>query len=133
VAASQGVKATIEGDRLQAGMVINPNQIPLDGLSGNAHQSVQDAMAALPMLGDRDLYVGISGSPRVENGRLILGEDTRIQIGNVKLSMAEVARLTGLSPAQLTQQINLALPQAGITLNGLEFSNGEAILRGTTE
>jgi len=133
VAASQGVRATIEGDRLQAGMVINPNQIPPEGLSGDAHQSVKDAMAALPMLGDRNLYIGITGSPRMENGRLILDEDTRVHIGNVKLSMAEVARLTGLSTAQLTEQINLALPQAGITLNGLEFNNGQAILRGAPQ
>jgi hypothetical protein len=90
-------------------------------------------MAALPMLGDRDLYIGITGSPRVDNGRLILGDDTRVQIGNVKLSMAEVARLTGLSTAQLTEQLNLALPQGGITLDGLEFNNGEAILRGTPQ
>lgn len=133
VDASQGVRATIEGDRLQAGMVINPTQIPLDGLSSDTHQTVKEAMAALPMLGDRDLYIGITGSPRVDNGRLILGDDTRVQIGNVKLSMAEVARLTGLSTAQLTEQLNLALPQGGITLDGLEFNNGEAILRGTPQ
>ena len=130
VAASQGVKATIDGNRLQAGMVINPTQIPLDGLPADTQQSVREAMEALPMLGDRDLYVGITGSPQVSNGRLILGDDTRIQVGHVKLSMAEVARLTGISADQLTEQINIALPQAGVTLDGLEFVDGEAILRG---
>jgi hypothetical protein len=81
--ASQGVKATIEGNRLQAGMVINPTQIPLNGLPTHTQQSVNQAIEALPMLGDRDLYVGITGSPTIANGRLILGDDTRIQIGNV--------------------------------------------------
>jgi hypothetical protein len=133
VNASQGIKATIAGDRLQAGMVINPSQIPLDHLPPDADQKVKDTLEALPLLGDRDLYVGITGSPRVENGRLILGEDIRIQIGNVKLSMAEVARLTGLSTDQLTEQINIALPQTGLTLDGLEFINDQMILRGVTE
>jgi len=131
--ASQGVKATVVGDRLQAGMVINPSQIPLNGLPQNAHQTVKEAMEALPMLGDRDLYVGITGNPRIENGRLVLGDETRIQIGNVELSMAEVARLTGLSTNQLREQINIALPGAGLTLDGLEFVNGQVVLRGITK
>ena len=130
VAASRGVKASIEGNRLRAGMVVNPAEISLDGLPANTQQSVRQAIEALPLLGDRDLYVGITGSPRVENGRLILGDDTHVQIGNVKLSMAEVARLTGLSPAQLTEQLNLALPQAGVTLDGMEFVDGQAVIRG---
>ena len=46
---------------------------------------------------------------------------------------ADLARLTGLDPAQLNETINLALPQAGLTLDGLEFINGEAVLRGTTQ
>jgi hypothetical protein len=133
VKASQGVKATIEGDRLQAGMVINPSQIPLDGLPADTQQSVRQTLAALPMLGDRELYVGITGSPRIEDGRLILGDDTRVQIGNVKLSLAEVARLTGLSSTQITEQVNLALPQSGVTLDGLEFVDGQVVLRGRPE
>lgn len=133
IEASQGVRATIDGERLQAGVVINPTQIPLDGLPADTQDSVKEAIAALPLLGDRDLYLGITGSPRVENGRLILADDTRIQVGNVKLSLAEVARLTGLSTDQLTEEINIALPQAGITLEGLEFVDGQVVLRGRKE
>ncbi len=131
--ASQGLKATIEGNQLQAGVVINPSQIPLDGFPTDTQATVREAIATLPMLGDRDLYLGITGSPRLENGRLILGNDTRIQVGNVNLSMAEVARLTGLSTAQLTEQINLALPQVGVTLDSLEFIDGQVVLQGTQE
>lgn len=133
VAASQGIKATIEGNQLQAGMVINPSQVPLDHLPDDTQTTVKQALEALPMLGDRDLYLGITGRPSLENGRLVLGPDTRLQVGNVTLSLPEVARMTGLSSEDISRQINLALPQVGLTLDSLEFTDGEAILQGRPE
>lgn len=130
--AAESLNATITGDRVAGGIVINPADLPTQGLPPQAQQALDTALSTVPMLGDRPLYLGIEGSPRIDNGRLVLGDDTRVQIGRVNLSLADVARLTGMDPAQLTETINLALPQAGVTLDGLEFINGEAVLRGTT-
>ncbi|WP_156119662.1 hypothetical protein [Leptolyngbya sp. KIOST-1] len=131
--AADSLSATIRGDRVAGGIVVNPAELPTQALPAQARQALDTAFSTVPMLGDRPLYIGIEGSPRVTNGRLVLGNDTRVQIGRVNLSIADVARLTGLDPAQLTEQINLALPQAGLTLDGLEFVNGEAVLRGVTQ
>lgn len=133
LAAAQGINATIQGNQLQAGVVLNPSNLPLEGLPPATQQTVQQALDTLPMLGNRAVYVGITGNPRIENGRLVLGDETRLQVGNVQLSLAEVSRMTGLNPDQLSEQLNIALPQAGITLDGMEFVNGEAILSGTKE
>jgi hypothetical protein len=130
--AAESLNATITGDRISGGMVINPADLPTEDLPPQARQALETALNTVSMLGDRPLYVGIEGSPRLDNGRLVLGDDTRLQIGRINLSLADVARLTGISPAQLSEQVNLALPQAGVTLDGLEFVNGEAVLRGTT-
>lgn len=131
--ATQGLKATIQDDRLQAGMVVNPAHLPMQDLPTETQQVLQQAFESMPMLKNREWYVGIAGNPQVENGQLVLGEDTQIQVGNVQLSVAEVARLTNLNPTQLTQKINRALSQTGVTLSDLEFSEGQMILRGTTE
>ncbi len=131
--AAGGLNATIRGDRVSGGMVVNPADIPTQNLPPQARQALETAFSTLPMLGDRPLYIGIEGSPQVNNGRLVLGNDTRVQIGRVNLSLEDVSRLTGISPAQLNERVNLALPQAGITLDGLEFVNGEAVLRGVTQ
>lgn len=128
--ATQGINASIEGDQLSGGVVVNPANLPLQDLSPQGQQAVEQVLNRLPGVGDRSLYIGIEGSPRIDNGRLVLGEDTRLQVGNVQLSIAEVSRLTGLSPEQLTEKINLVLPQAGLTLDGIEFVDGEAVLRG---
>ncbi|MBE9158667.1 hypothetical protein IQ265_17780 [Nodosilinea sp. LEGE 06152] len=127
---ADSLNATIRGDRVAGGIVVNPADLPTQSLPPQAQQALDTALNTVPMLGDRPLYIGIEGSPRVDNGRLVLGDDTRVQIGRVNLSVDDVARLTGLDPAQITERINLALPQAGLTLDGLEFVNGEAVLRG---
>ncbi len=130
---ADSLNATIRGDRVAGGIVVNPADLPTQSLPPQARQALNTALSTVPMLGDRPLYIGIEGSPRVDNGRLVLGNDTRVQIGRVNLSLEDVARLTGLDPAQLTERINLALPQAGLTLDGLEFVNGEAVLSGVTQ
>ncbi|HSM81919.1 MAG TPA: hypothetical protein VLS96_09540 [Nodosilinea sp.] len=130
---AESLSATITGDRVAGGLVVNPADLPTQTLPPEARQALETALSTLPMLGDRPLYIGIEGSPQVNNGRLVLGTDTRIQIGRVKLSLEDVARLTGLDPAQITERINVALPQSGLTLDGLEFINGEAVLRGTAQ
>ncbi len=130
---AESVSATVEGDRLRGGLVISPADLPIESLPPDAQQAVQQALNTVPMLGDRPLYLGIEGSPRIDNGRLVLGEDTRIQVGRINLTVTDVARLTGIDPAQLNEVINVALPQAGLTLDGLEFINGETILRGVTQ
>jgi hypothetical protein len=129
--AAESLNATIDGDRISGGMVINPADLPTESLPPQARQALETALSTVPMLGDRPLYIGLEGSPRIDNGRLVLGDDTRVQIGRVNLTLADVARLMGLDPAQLTEKVNLAMPQAGITLDGLEFIDGEAVLRGT--
>jgi hypothetical protein len=130
---AESINATIRGDRVAGGIVVNPADIPTQSLPPQARQALETAFNTIPMLGDRPLYIGLEGSPRIDNGRLVLGNDTRVQIGRVKLSLDDVARLTGLDPAQISERINLVLPQAGLTLDGLEFIDGEAVLSGTAQ
>jgi hypothetical protein len=133
LAATEGINAAIEGDQLRAGVVVNPANLPLDDLPPETQQLVQQTLATMPILRDRNVYVGLEGSPRIENGRLVLGDDTHLRVGNLRLSMDEVSRLTGLNPQQLSEQVNLTVPQAGVMLDGIEFVNGEAILQGTMQ
>jgi hypothetical protein len=129
--ATEGLQASINGNQVSGGVVVNPAKLPMQELPAPARRALEQAFNTVPMLGDRPLYIGIEGSPRVENGRLILSDDTRVQVGRINLTVADISRLTGISPTQINDRINLALPQTGLTLDGIEFVNGEAVLRGT--
>ena len=133
LAATEGLRANIENSRLQAGAVVNLADLPIQDLPADSQQTLQQALALLPMLQNQAVYIGIDGNPKIENGQLVLGDDTRLQAGNVQFSLAEVARMTGLSPAQLTEKINTALSQSGLTLDSLEVVNDQVILQGTPE
>ena len=64
------------------------------------------------------------------DGRLMLGDDTQVQVGRINLTLADIERATGMSADQISQTLSVTLPQTGLTLDGLEFTDGAAILRG---
>lgn len=130
---TEGIRASLEGDRLQAGIVVNPSDLPIQELPPAAQNTLQQALDSLPLLENQEFYVGVAGHPTVENGQLVLGDDTEFQIGRLRLSLAEAARLAGVNPAQLTQQLNDAIAQSGVSLEDLRIVEGQVILRGTVQ
>ncbi|QQE66733.1 hypothetical protein GFS31_34340 [Leptolyngbya sp. BL0902] len=123
---AQGIQTTIEGQRVRTGLTLNPADLPTENLPPQA----QRALGMATLLGNQSLYVGIEGSPRVENGRLVLDPNTQIQVGRINLTLSDLERATGLNADQLSRAASVTLPQTGLTLDGLEFSEGTAILRG---
>jgi hypothetical protein len=123
---AQGISTTIQGQRVRSGITLNPADLPTETLPPQAQRALE--MATL--FGGQSLYVGIEGSPKVENGRLVLSEDTQVQIGRINLTLADIERATGMSADQIGQTLSVTLPQTGLTVDGLEFADGAAILRG---
>jgi hypothetical protein len=123
---AQGISTTIQGQRVRSGITLNPADLPTESLPPQAQRALE--MATL--FGSQSLYVGIEGSPRVENGQLVLGDDTQVQVGRINLTLADIERATGMSAEQIGQTLSVTLPQTGLTLDGLEFADGAAILRG---
>lgn len=124
---AQGIRTSIEGQRVRSGITLNPADLPTENLPPQA----QRALDMATLFGNQSLYVGIEGSPRVENGRLMLDNDTRVQVGRINLTLADIERATGMSADKLNQTLSITLPQTGLTLDGLEFADGTAILHGS--
>jgi hypothetical protein len=121
--ATKGIKASIKGEQVSGGMVVQPSQLP-----DRARHMVQQV---LPMVGDRPIYISVNGSPTVQNGRIFLSDNTQVNLGSVSLSLADITRLTGLSKSAINQQVNLAVSEAGLSVDSIELVNGELMLRGT--
>lgn len=131
MAATQSIQASLAGDRLQVGVMVNPAELPLQDLPPETQRSLQRTLNSVPLLENREFYVGITGNPRVENGQLVLDDTMRFQIGNIQLSLAEAARMAGVDAAQLTESLNRAIAQSDVTLDDLNITDGQIILRGT--
>lgn len=129
--AAESSSTTIEGDRIRGGVVINPGELSSQALPPKAQQALDHAFRLMPMLADRPFYVGIEGTPRVEQGRLVLDQDTRVQVGRMNLTLTDVSRLTGLSLDQINHMANQMVAQTGLTLDGVKLTGDQVVLSGS--
>jgi hypothetical protein len=67
----------------------------------------------------------------VEEGRLVLDQNTRVQVGRMNLTLTDVSRLTGLSVDQINRMANQMVAETGLTLEDLQLVDGQAILSGS--
>jgi hypothetical protein len=121
--ATKGLKASIQENQLTGGVVVQPSQLP--------PQARRMVLQVLPMAGDRPFYIGLTSSPIVQNGQISLSDNTQLTLGSVSLSLADITKVTGLSKSEINQQLNLAMSDVGLSVDSIEFVNGDLVLRGT--
>jgi hypothetical protein len=97
----RGMNTEIKQGNLTSGLVIDTRQLSLKELSPDLRRSLDATFAQFPMLKDREFYIGLTGSPRIENNRLIPNEATQLQIGSMTMPLPQAMALFGISPKLL--------------------------------
>jgi hypothetical protein len=129
--AIKGVHTELTGGQLKAEAVVDLAQLQT-GKFAQAEQTVlANILAKLPGLRDREVYIGLETTPQVVNGQVKLDRATRIRLGNVSLSLQDVSQQLGVSPAELEQGLNKALPLAlsGLPVRDLTVQDGNLVLK----
>lgn len=126
------VNTSIEDDRIKSGMVMNLTDIPLEGLPAEGRQAIEQMRQTFPFLADRDVYLGVEGSPTIKEGAFSL-DDSHIQFGPLKLPVANVASQLGVSQTDIEQQISALLEQQGLTPADIQVIDGELVISGLAE
>jgi hypothetical protein len=101
-------RATYQRGEVEAGAIINLSEMNLDGLSPEDRASYQQTIDAFPALTGRDVYVGIEGGIE-KDGKLALGRDTKLRVGDTRYTLATAAKRLGMSEAQLRATIDKEL------------------------
>jgi hypothetical protein len=104
--ALRGMNTEIQQGTLTSGLVIDTRQLSLKDLSPDLRRSLENTFSHFPMLKERELYIGLTGSPRIENNRLIPNAATQLQIGSMTLPLPEAMRLFGISQKLLEIPVN---------------------------
>ena len=111
-------RATYSGGKVDAGAVVNLSEIKLDKLSPKEREQYEDTIEAFPALTGRDVYVGIEGATKDGDGKLALGPNTKLRVGDTRYSLRTAAKRLGVSEAELRRTIekelggmNLELPK----------------------
>ncbi len=126
---AKGINTSIKNGRIESGVVMNLADLPMAALPPEGQQAVSQLTQTFPFLANRDVYLGVEGSPKVVDGALSL-DDTNIKIGQLRLPVASVAEQLGLSQGDIEQQIAALLNQQGLTLNDVEIVDGQLVIKG---
>ncbi|MFO7566608.1 MAG: hypothetical protein R6X02_28450 [Enhygromyxa sp.] len=109
-------RATYDKGELEAGAVLNLSQMDLDSLSPAERERFEQTIAAFPALSGRDVYVGIEGGVDRGDGRLSLGRDTKLRVGDTRYSLASAAKRLKMSESQLRATIEKELGRMDVQI-----------------
>lgn len=123
--AVEGINTEINQNEVKIGAVINTSNIPLENLTAQEKQVLQRTLNTLPMMRDRDVYVSLEGID-IQGNQLQFSEDTKVKLGDVSLTLAEVAE-TGIS-LEAVQSTNLNLN--GLQVTDIQFKDNQALIQG---
>ncbi|MBW4419716.1 MAG: AsnC family protein [Myxacorys californica WJT36-NPBG1] len=127
----KSVHTTVEQDTLKTGAVVDIKALKDSNLGAQEKRFLNEAAQKFPGLNDRKVYIGIEGKPYVQDGRMHFDDQTRVRVGNLSLSVAELAQRLGVSPEQVKERLKLELQLNQLNVKGIELQNGSAILRGS--
>lgn len=126
--AIRSVNTTIHNGQIKSGAVINLANIPMEALDSTEQNLVATLIKTFPALAQREVYVGIEGTPAVIDGRLQFDHSLRVQVGNLSLSVTDIAQQLGISETTLWQELNRELE--ALQLREAEISGNQVRLRG---
>ncbi|MFM7572698.1 MAG: hypothetical protein ACKO4S_06105 [Snowella sp.] len=121
------IQANLANNNLELGTVINPVKLKTLDLPRRQQAMVARVVSKFPQLKDQDIYVGIEGKPKLENGQLTLPNNSQVRIGNLTFSLSEVAQKLGVPRDRLQQSLNLNIDE--LNLQDLQFKDNEVILK----
>ena len=121
------IQTNLENNNLELGTVINPAKLKTLDLPRKQQAMVERVVSKFPQLKDQDIYIGIEGQPKLENGQLTLPNNSQVRIGNLTFTLSEVAQKLGVDPTRLQQSLNLNIDE--LNLQDLQFKENEVILK----
>lgn len=129
--ALKGVNTSVQNGQIESGAVINLAEVPIDQLSSGEQAFLGKLLNTFPELGQRSVYVGMQGKPVAEQGQVRLDDNTRLKLGNLSFTTAELAQRLGVSEEQIRQRIQLEVELGRLKANGVELEGDNVIIRGS--
>jgi hypothetical protein len=101
-------RASYRAGAVEAGAIINLSEMDLEQLAPDERARYQQTIDAFPALTGRNVYVGIEGGIE-DHGKLSLGRDSKLRVGDTRYSLKTAAKRLGMSEAELRATINKEL------------------------
>jgi hypothetical protein len=125
-----GVKTNIKDGKIHIGALVNLGQLAANGTPGSQTAALTKLTDKLTFLKDRDVFVGIVGTPIVDGSKVKFSEDTEIKVGGMNFTIAQLADNLGVSPDKIQQMIDLQLQQKNFKIDRVNLSNNGLSIEG---
>lgn len=112
--AIEASRATYDGKRLEAGVVLDLSRVPKDKLTPRDKALYERAVEQFPGLTRRNVYVGLEDRPVREGEALRLGEFPKVRVGNLRYDLDDAARRLGMTEAELRREFDRELARLGL-------------------
>jgi hypothetical protein len=116
---AKSIEAHLENNTLEIGGVFNPSEIPSENLDATQKVILEKTLQTFPQLKNVDIYVGLVGQPKIENGRLSFDKDRKLKVGKLTLPVNELAPRFGISTEELQQYLDRQI--AKLNLQGIQL------------
>ena len=121
------VQTQLKDNRLEIGTVINSQQLTSAKFSRSQQAIIDRLMTNFPQLQNQTFYLGVEGKPQVKDGQLVLDNNSQVRVGNLTLSVTEVAQKMGVSPRTLQRALTIDL--GNVNLQDWQFQDQNVLLK----
>jgi ribosomal protein S9 len=129
--ATKAINSDIKDGKLEIGAIVNTSKLSQLNLKESERAIIEQIMQKVPQLQNRDIYVGIQGTPQIKDGKIILGQESQVKVGKLSFTIPEIAQKLNLPAAKLQQ--DLALDVGQLNLQDIEINQGEIKLKMGTQ
>ena len=126
----KGIRTSIRDGKIYTGGLVNLDKLARDGQPGSQVAQLSKITNKLPFLKDRDVYIGIVGTPTVEGSQIKFGEDTQVKVGNMNFTVSQLSENLGISPEKIRSAIDLKLQQQNHQVDRVNLSDRELAIEG---
>ncbi|HEY9693178.1 MAG TPA: hypothetical protein V6D15_13285 [Oculatellaceae cyanobacterium] len=128
----KGVNTKIRNGKIETGIVVNISEFSNTPFAQNNQDKLKKLTEKFPFLNNREVYIGISGTPYIENGNLKFDDNTQIKVGNLSFTIADLSQKTGISKERIEQRLNLELKSRRINIENLEIRDNNSLINNST-
>ena len=121
------IQSRINQGSLEMGAVVNPQKLQSLELSRSQQALVSRVVTTFPQFKNQEFYLGISGTPQLQNGQLMLPTDSRVKVGNLSFTLPEIARKLNIPVARLQQGLQMNVDP--LNLHDIQLKENQIILK----
>jgi hypothetical protein len=111
--AIQASRALYEDGRLEIGVILDLQELPVDRLKPRDRTRYENAVANFPGIMERNIWVGVDDEPLSVGGYLALSPDAEVRVGKLTYSLDSAAKRLGMTPIELRMEVNRELRRLG--------------------